>query len=804
MRKSGAKTGAVTDAQGRQRFHGAFTGGFSAGYYNTVGSEEGFKPSTFRSSRSDRASVKRQRVEDFMDEDDGLLGGDLTAKEGMDSFASKKGKSSGEERAEIGHALSHIILEPSNSMGQKLLGLLGWKPGQGIGPRVTRRNHLTEAVDGKTTGTAIPRQALESGRVTFAPEDNILSKLPEPKKDFLGVGCVFTGSLLRPTRDHLGSSGNSQRGSRYHVQDLFKKPKGPLLSSGLNRGYEDDDDDDNVYDMEEKNQFSSFIVDDTEEFDMANKSKSTPLTADVLQKLCPSDHKPPIPGFHVAQRAQEAVAHYPPPVLPKDFSPRHVFHQPAAVSAGIASSNQSTSINISSKVSQRGQLLGEEVATKQSVFQLLKPEDQARIKALSQQLHGAQGSNDQVEQDRPMLAQSSRFQALAEAFKNRFTSASNKEEPMSSVKEGGIVKAEDLKTSLPSNAKDEAIKQEVKTAGEFRMVRQTSLWTPSSLLCKRCNVKVPDISAAAAAVTSANDAGNNTSVDPVLAKVFGNATDPLLRGADGNEGVPSSSGRGSKAGSSREDGGSLDDTALNEQRLEQDVYHNLNKPPIDLFRSIFDDGDDDDDEEEEESDEEGDEEHERVDDAKHVETNENKSPGDNGRSEKTSGQSSDMHVDPQASILKAESTKTEIFNEKKATEEIEAPSSRVAVFIPRSQRGDASRHAPSGTQVSVGRVAGKSGRALKPKIGEGGKSANGRQSSLSWSAGDGAEDSSDGNDGERGKTDIMIELPRSTEKKKESLSVGPSRADESDSEDSAEAARRRRRFSAGHGRVVKK
>jgi G patch domain-containing protein 1 len=29
------------DEQGRRRFHGAFTGGFSAGYYNTVGSKEG-------------------------------------------------------------------------------------------------------------------------------------------------------------------------------------------------------------------------------------------------------------------------------------------------------------------------------------------------------------------------------------------------------------------------------------------------------------------------------------------------------------------------------------------------------------------------------------------------------------------------------------------------------------------------------------------------------------------------------------------------------------------------------------------
>jgi G patch domain-containing protein 1 len=29
----------ATDDQGRRRFHGAFTGGFSAGYYNTVGSK---------------------------------------------------------------------------------------------------------------------------------------------------------------------------------------------------------------------------------------------------------------------------------------------------------------------------------------------------------------------------------------------------------------------------------------------------------------------------------------------------------------------------------------------------------------------------------------------------------------------------------------------------------------------------------------------------------------------------------------------------------------------------------------------
>ena len=48
----------VTDAEGRRRFHGAFTGGYSAGYYNTVGSLEGWNPSTFKSSREERLKQK--------------------------------------------------------------------------------------------------------------------------------------------------------------------------------------------------------------------------------------------------------------------------------------------------------------------------------------------------------------------------------------------------------------------------------------------------------------------------------------------------------------------------------------------------------------------------------------------------------------------------------------------------------------------------------------------------------------------------------------------------------------------------
>ncbi|KAI9219815.1 hypothetical protein BC828DRAFT_148763 [Blastocladiella britannica] len=68
----------VTDEQGRRRLHGAFKGGYSAGYYNTVGSKEGWQPATFESSRTTRAAAAgndqknttMQRALELMDDED--------------------------------------------------------------------------------------------------------------------------------------------------------------------------------------------------------------------------------------------------------------------------------------------------------------------------------------------------------------------------------------------------------------------------------------------------------------------------------------------------------------------------------------------------------------------------------------------------------------------------------------------------------------------------------------------------------------------------------------------------------------
>jgi G patch domain-containing protein 1 len=137
----------ATDTEGRRRFHGAFTGGFSAGYFNTVGSKEGWTPSTFVSSRQKRFESSRQKPEDFMDEED--LGEFGIAPRNVETTKLFSQDGSNEKRNEpvvsttgvsldslMKCALEDLVVPCQMSIGIRLLKRMGWKEGQGIGPRV--------------------------------------------------------------------------------------------------------------------------------------------------------------------------------------------------------------------------------------------------------------------------------------------------------------------------------------------------------------------------------------------------------------------------------------------------------------------------------------------------------------------------------------------------------------------------------------------------------------------------------------------------------------------------------------------
>ncbi|XP_035680143.1 G patch domain-containing protein 1-like isoform X2 [Branchiostoma floridae] len=158
----------VTDRQGRRRFHGAFTGGFSAGYYNTVDTPEGWTPATFVSSRSSKAGQLQQRPEDFMDDEDmgefGIAPKTVTTtreflSEEKEDVRRKRAAAAADQHSVLPALLQDLIIPARESIGVRLLRRMGWRDGAGIGAKVRRKIKMkrqTEASSQRTYGCAPP------------------------------------------------------------------------------------------------------------------------------------------------------------------------------------------------------------------------------------------------------------------------------------------------------------------------------------------------------------------------------------------------------------------------------------------------------------------------------------------------------------------------------------------------------------------------------------------------------------------------------------------------------------------------
>ncbi|KAI5895592.1 uncharacterized protein SCHCODRAFT_02699468 [Schizophyllum commune H4-8] len=231
----------VRDEKGRRRLHGAFTGGFSAGYFNTVGSKEGWTPSTFVSSRKDRGKVKAARPEDFMDEEDMQDLRDsrklVDTTEQMD-FTGRADERPDEGSDSIASALERSMLPPpTDSAGARILKKMGWKLGQGVGPRVSlrqRRIQDMQAASGHTLAAddiALPDDGdEEASKHTYAPRDTPVLLVPR-KDNTHGLG-------YRPGMGLGESSGSG------------KERAGPNIAAGFGLGAlnEADEDDLDIYD----------------------------------------------------------------------------------------------------------------------------------------------------------------------------------------------------------------------------------------------------------------------------------------------------------------------------------------------------------------------------------------------------------------------------------------------------------------------------------------------------------------------------------------------------------------------------
>ncbi|KAG2605610.1 hypothetical protein PVAP13_4NG082100 [Panicum virgatum] len=205
----------VRDEEGRRRFHGAFTGGFSAGFYNTVGSKEGWTPQTFTSSRKNRAEMKKQSIYSFLDEEDikDMGGNALETSQQYDTFgftaAEYARKQASREQKERPSAIpgpipDELVVPTTNSIGMTLLMKMGWRQGRSIKDShadslyESRRNArkaflaLSNSKNDEDQDQSSDKPSLDQAAVGSLEEMRISGNTPvyvlHPKQDLHGLG----------------------------------------------------------------------------------------------------------------------------------------------------------------------------------------------------------------------------------------------------------------------------------------------------------------------------------------------------------------------------------------------------------------------------------------------------------------------------------------------------------------------------------------------------------------------------------------------------------------------------------------
>ncbi|PSR84330.1 hypothetical protein BD289DRAFT_368787 [Coniella lustricola] len=399
----------VTDDRGRKRLHGAFTGGWSAGYFNTVGSKEGWTPSTFVSSRTNRRKddkaaaqqqQRQQRPEDFMDDED-LADAEESKRLQTSDFFTGLGATDADNRRSS--ALAGLFHVRGETMGTKLLMKMGWRQGQGIGPKVRRSANL----DLKTASGQADETFL------FAPE-NVRMVSFVRKKDRKGLG--YSGEQRLASLTNAASRQNSQSdeddedGGPILGRPRFlgsgapkKKNKNGGVRGGIGIGVLNDtgSDDEDPYEIGPRISYSKVIGGGKNRKKKSEAAPSTtavnpsvkakpifiPKRTTVSQSRTCHDGRPPLPGFTLAQNSDPLISminsegKYPPPEIPEGWTSSKTPDVSNNPSKYISTADAAKTSKLDATA--RAELLGEEQLPGKSVFDFLSSAARDRLAAVT-------------------------------------------------------------------------------------------------------------------------------------------------------------------------------------------------------------------------------------------------------------------------------------------------------------------------------------------------------------------------------------------------------------------------------------
>ncbi|KAF4980977.1 hypothetical protein FZEAL_3134 [Fusarium zealandicum] len=392
----------VRDERGRKRLHGAFTGGWSAGYFNTVGSKEGWTPSTFVSSRSNRrkddSAQAQTRPEDYMDEEDLADAAEAQQLETSQAFAGLG--SSGQQSS--GGGLTGLLRAEGDTMGLKLLRRMGWKDGQGIGPKVRRSARL------EMSGTSA-----EAGEThLFAPDNAKMIQFVR-KTDRKGLGhdgeAKLTGlskvTAVANENDDDGELHNDgQRGASLLVTSR-EKPKPGRGGIGVGILNDNGSDEEDPYEIGPKISYNRVIGGDKKK-KKAKKSaaaasnpalKNAPVFVSRTSRVGNSlrrchDGRLPLDGFVLAQIAEDLadlLLEYAPPPVPEGWVSAKASSNQAAPSDHVSTADAAKASTLDAK--SRAALLGEKSLPGKSVFDFISSSTRDRLATVSGKKNLPQG-----------------------------------------------------------------------------------------------------------------------------------------------------------------------------------------------------------------------------------------------------------------------------------------------------------------------------------------------------------------------------------------------------------------------------
>ncbi|XP_060994941.1 G patch domain-containing protein 1 isoform X2 [Dama dama] len=309
--------------------------------------------------------------------------------------------------------LDDLITPAKLSVGFELLRKMGWKEGQGIGPRVKRRPRRQKPDPGvKIYGCALPPGGSEGSEdedddylpenVTFAPKD--VTPVDFTPKDNVH-GLAYKG--LDPHQALFGTSGehfNLFSGGHEETSHLLgdigvnKGRKLGISGQAFGVGALEEEDDD-IYATETLSKYDT-VLKDEEPGDglygwtaprQYKSQKESEKDLRYVGKI--------LDGFSLASKPLSSKKIYPPPELPKDYRPVHYFRPVVAAtsenshllqvlseSAGKPTNDPGTHSRHQLNAYKRGELLGETPiqGAPTSVLEFLSQKDKERLKEVKQ------------------------------------------------------------------------------------------------------------------------------------------------------------------------------------------------------------------------------------------------------------------------------------------------------------------------------------------------------------------------------------------------------------------------------------